>query len=681
MKAPKIDSSLQSEKGKNLTANPLLNHEQQESITHEKSTQKTSSAMVSSQAKSFVLFVIVGLVCLFLGYGLAYFQYIDQENVQTQLDNKVVHPQKKETLTDLSKVELEQEQWTCSMHPQVQAKNSGRCPLCGMDLIQSMTEDTTLDKEYPELKLSSRARHLAQLQTSPVELKLLKETTAPFWGEVSIADKYRSTISAWIAGRVERLYVSQTGQEVKRGQALAELYSPEIYNAHQSLLTALKSKGHRSILKATRERLRLLGVSKTQLKQMEKAQKPWKRLIIRSTVTGSVLNTNIQLGSYVNVGQVLFKLVNLDHLQVQLHLNEQELSNVLVGQQFVIETKALPHIYFKATVKIIEPTLDSVSRFAIAQLDVENKSYLWNETNKLDQQKKKNRKQVRLLPGMVITAKKYQDQKQMQLQLVIPESAPLFAGDHSLVYMAHKSSTSEETYQARVVKLGKKVGAYYPVLSGLSRGETIVSRGAFTLDSESQIRGLFSLSTLAKRGHENLHLPLKKTQLTIRQEKQFASHVASYIHLQKSLAADRFEEAKKQAKNWLTQVKKGISKEELKSGLFSTNIEEWQELNQLLKYDLNTFVEQEDIAGQRLNFKYITAHLLHLVQLFGNPTKTSLYHAYCPMAFEDQGASWLQGSETIDNAYFGAQMRRCGIIKQKLSPKSLLPQQHESGLR
>ncbi len=572
--------------------------------------------------------------------------------------------------------------WTCSMHPQVQAPQAGLCPLCGMDLVQASDEPEASERISRGFSLSPRARALARVQTSVVELRPLDHEGRALWGEVSVNDDQRSVVSAWVAGRIERLFVSRVGEEVKRGQAVAELYSPELYSAHQALLSARK-RNHKLVLKATRERLRLLGVSAYQVRAMEKAKSPWKKIKIRSKTSGVIVRAHVESGEYLRVGQPLFKVADLSQLQVKLRLSERELSDVRVGDHLLLEATSLKGHLFEGTLSIIEPQLDRRGRFALAQIDVGSARYLIDEmSGELISIKDKSSGASipHLLPGMLVTARPLSRDK-AQLRLAIPRSAPLYAGERSLVYVASTDAKGEESYEARAVTLGDRAGGHYPVLSGLKRGERVVTRGAFLLDSESQIRGLFSLNDLATSEvtstmthDETRSIDQRRTLRVGILNARYKTAVERYLELQEALAESQMKRSRRVARSWrdslkeesLTEAERSLAA--VKRVITRRAPSLWDLKARLIIHDLNKLLAQDDLEMMRGHFEALSSHVLSLLNMYGNPLTITIHEAFCPMAFNDRGAAWVQRSEEINNVYFGDRMRSCGVLKRRFEP-------------
>ena len=247
--------------------------------------------------------------------------------------------------------------WTCSMHPQIQETQPGSCPLCGMDLIPATG---TTDAPQGAVVLSERARTMSRLRTTTVDYLAEEGSLLRLLGRLEPAETERRSVTAWVGGRVDRLVVTTTGEPVQKGQVIANLYSPEVYAAHQDLLTARDQLARLSTgsetaraaasaaLDAARDRLRLLGVPGSELTRLEAADAPTETVAIRTPHTGTVLSRAVTQGEYVQTGSTLFEVARLDPLWVQLDAYEQDLNRLSVGQTVQLDVEALPGESFEA---------------------------------------------------------------------------------------------------------------------------------------------------------------------------------------------------------------------------------------------------------------------------------------------------------------------------------------------
>jgi Cu(I)/Ag(I) efflux system membrane fusion protein len=239
--------------------------------------------------------------------------------------------------------------------------------------------------------------------------------------------------------------------------------------------------------------------------------------------------------------------------------------------------------------------------------------------------------------------------------LIIPESAPLFSGRRSIVYV-EIPDREMPTYEAREVKLGAKVGHVFPVIAGLKAGEQVVIHGAFVLDADLQIRGGKSLMT---RPDDRSMQPIDRAiEVNDEFRAQLAPIFRAYLQMQRGLSSDDLDEAREASANMLEAI----------DGFEATGPPEamraWTNVREQLVPRVRAFRDATDIDTARATFEDITQQLELLLQHFGNPLEEKLKVAYCPMAFDNRGAEWLQTEDEVDNVYFGKEMLRCGEFRE-----------------
>jgi Cu(I)/Ag(I) efflux system membrane fusion protein len=386
----------------------------------------------------------------------------------------------------------EETTWTCSMHLQIRQTEPGACPICGMDLIPIGGNGVTGEEDARRVSLSERAKLLARIRTVEVNRLGSGGVARRLLGRVDYDETSLRTVTSWIGGRIDRLHVSTTGERVKRGQVIATLYSPEVYNAHQDLIQARQQferlqegatpsagRAAEAALNAARDRLRLLGVPSGELRAMEGADKPSERVRIRTPFGGTVIERLATQGSYVETGTGLYRVADLSTLWVQLDAYESDLSVLKTGQEVSLGVEALPGKVFKGHVTFVDPVLDPKTRTARVRIEVRNEKR-------------------RLRPGMFVEASVQSGggaKTADEAPVVVPATAPLFTGRRSIVYVELEDA-EQPTYEARVVTLGPRMGDVYPVLAGLRDGERVVIHGAFAIDADLQIQGGDSMMNL-----------------------------------------------------------------------------------------------------------------------------------------------------------------------------------------
>lgn len=539
--------------------------------------------------------------------------------------------------------------WTCSMHPQIRQGEPGDCPICGMDLIP-VSQDGQGSSE--QVVLSERARALAEIRTSPVRRQTDASSEVRLLGRIEAAETSRRNVTTWIGGRIDRLRVNTTGEQVRRGQVIANLYSPDVYGAHQDLLAAVAQIERLSssppaaqqaaarALQAARERLRLLGVPEDEVERMTNADEPTQSVAIRSPFSGTVIDRVATEGAYVETGATLYQVADLGTLWVQLDAYESDLARLSVGQSVTLTVEAFPGETFTGRVAFIEPMVDAQRRTARVRVEVDNTD-------------------ERLRPGMFAQAVVAATHAG-GAPLTIPTTAALFTGRRSVVYV-EVPSDSGVAYEPRSVRLGPRLGDSYPVVSGLSEGDRVVSRGAFALDADLQIRGGPSMMS---EPDDNAPAPPQPIALTDAQREPFAPVVSAYLTVQQALADDDLTAAQAAAGR-LVEASATLDP----PGPASTA---WLAIATELRNHGVHIQRADALEGARAGFEPLSSAIETLLARVGNPLSEPLQVAFCPMANRNNGARWVQSGDVVDNAYFGASMLSCGDFVETVSPGTTL---------
>ena len=444
------------------------------------------------------------------------------------------------------------EVWTCSMHPQVRLARPGRCPICGMALI-------------PAARLQDDKKHAGAgpgLETEvTTHRELFKEIQTV--GKLNYNEARVEYIAARIAGRVDRLYADFTGIEVKQDEHLADIYSPELYSAQAELILALqasesgKSGAERTLdrfreanLHSAREKLRLLGILPEQIAEIEKIRKTRTHLTIYSPLAGTVIEKNVRLGQYVQAGDQLYRIAELDPIWLYLDLYEYDIGWVRYGQSVEVALEAFPGEKFQGMVTFIDPFLDDQTRTVKVRVNLKNPEHKLKAGMYATATIR-----VRLLgdggPAPTGLEGKYtcpmhpeviQDKAgrcpicSMELvripdrgpfaqvterssrtstpiaenPLAIRAAAVLDTGRRQIAYRRTKDGNFE-LVELQIGPLasgqddaGRRIG-YYPVIKGLREGDRVVVQGGFLLDSQTQIEGRPSLLYPQGQSAANLH--------------------------------------------------------------------------------------------------------------------------------------------------------------------------------
>jgi len=379
--------------------------------------------------------------------------------------------------------------WTCSMHPQIMKPEPGDCPICGMDLIPAASGDEGLDAG--QFKLTKNALALANIRTTKVGSGASGDKVLILSGTIEENEKAVATQASYFDGRIEKLFVNFEGEQVRNGQQLATIYSPELVSAQQELITASSLKESQPALySAVRNKLKLWKLSEKQIEQIEASGKVQENFPIYSNVSGTVSKIMIESGEYVKKGVPLFKIANLKTVWAVFDAYENQVSLLKKGQNIEIVTKSYSDKKFTAKVSFIDPVLNSSTR------TIEVRAVLQNPKGILK-------------PGMFVSGSLALISNRNDDTIVIPESAVLWTGERSVVYI--KISSEAPTFEMREIYLGDAVNGGYIVLRGLKSGDEIVTNGTFTVDAAAQLKGKKSMmnedggkTMTGHEGHEGM---------------------------------------------------------------------------------------------------------------------------------------------------------------------------------
>jgi Cu(I)/Ag(I) efflux system membrane fusion protein len=365
------------------------------------------------------------------------------------------------------------------MHPEfVTTDPKARCPECGMKLVPrepaAGARGGAAGGGLPGLapvELAVDRIQLSGMRTAIAARENLAPTirTAGF---VTADENRLVSVTSRVTGWIESLGRGETGQLVRKGEVLATLYSPELVNAQQVFLNALRwseapvlqqrPSGVTDLERDARARLEVLGVSPQDIDAVVRAGKPLQNMNVRAPARGHIIRRTALQGLYVGQGTELFQIADLTTVWVLADVYEREIARVKVGQKAVFETSAWPGVRFEGRVTFLYPALNTGTRTLQARLEFRNAD-------------------LRLRPGM------YGD---VSLDLgaveavTIPREAVVDTGDVQYVFV----SKAGGRFEPRRVVPGWSGGDKVAILEGLAEGEHVVTTATFLLDSESRLR-------------------------------------------------------------------------------------------------------------------------------------------------------------------------------------------------
>jgi Cu(I)/Ag(I) efflux system membrane fusion protein len=422
-------------------------------------------------------------------------------------------------IDEVGALEAADQSWTCSMHPEVRLSEPGSCPICAMPLVPVSAAARAAQASAPMLELSEHARAMASVETAAIERRAMSREIHVV-GKVQYNETTLANITTRVEGYVERLFVDYTGVEVKAGDHLVEIYSPDLLVAQQELLIALDGQRNASLVESAKRKLLLWGLTQGQVEDFVRDRKVSDRITLFSPIRGTVVEKMVVQKALVQPGEMLYRLANLESVWVYLDVYEYELPWVQYGQTAEISSEALPGEAFTGRVWFISPVVDELTRTIKVVLNISNQDR-------------------RLKPGMYVSAviraellasgepaptgvegewscpmhplviepqpgqcpickmtlvqipgvAPSAEASHEHAVLAVPVAAVLDSGMRKLVFVERGVGQ----YEAVEIATGPRTGDFYPVVSGLREGDRVVVRGNFLLDSQLQIRGLPSL--------------------------------------------------------------------------------------------------------------------------------------------------------------------------------------------
>ena len=529
------------------------------------------------------------------------------------------------------------------MHPWIKSDKPGNCTICGMTLTPVFEGDQGITVSEGTVLLGTNSIQAIHVATELVQRAALRRTLR-FAGTIEDDDSRHRILSAYVAGRIERFHVNHQGAEVREGQPLAQLYSPPLLTAQREYLALKQQSGHRestdAVVEAAGQRLRQLGLSPTQIAQLNEVALTNIYTEVLAPMTGTVVKRLAYEGEYVLEGQKLFELADFSTMWFQFDAYEQDLPWLAVGQEVVVTTPAVTGRTFPGKITFIDPNVRELSRSARVRVE------LPNPVVTLD-----GRERRLLLHRLFAEATV---ELTSDTALLVPRAALLMPDQRPLVYV-YKGGGA---YEQRAVKLGRRGDAHWEVLEGLTVGEAVVTQGNLLIDAQAQLNsGGNPAPVHGDAASSNAAAPQPPTALNESQRALLNEFFAVADRLGAALAADdllAFNAATPSLHSLLPRVSASL-----------TDAPGWVTIANRLN-QAGHLPEAGDIAAARKSFHgFITPATELAVQLKRGQPGSPVYVFQCPMTkrlFDGAptSARWLQLKPEIRNPYYGAAMLDCG---------------------
>ena len=532
--------------------------------------------------------------------------------------------------------------WTCSMDPQVRQHEPGDCPICGMDLVPASSLAGT---RTGVLEMTEDALRLADVQTQKVSTanaeKLLRLD-----GWVKADEGRMVSQTAHFPGRVEKLNIRFEGEEMQKGQVIAEIYSPGLVQAQEELLQALEMKDD-DLIAAARGKLERWKIPAATIDGIESSRKAIRDLELRSDVSGVILSKKINFGDHLEEGQVLFDVADLSRIWVEFEVHESDLSWLSLNDDIQFSIPSYPQESFSGRVTFIDPVVDREKAITIVRTEVRNAAGL-------------------LKPGMYVNGQVSLSARAKEDGLMVPRSAVMWTGKKSVVYVK-VPGTDIPSFEMREVQLGQQSGSRYLIKKGLRENEEIVVNGTFTVDAAAQLANLPSMmnrNVQVQNSASATESPPQSTsnRLEIHEafRKDFQTLLEEYFSMKDFLVASDPNAAGMSAGRMVMQLN-SFSDE----GLEGETAAIWKNTEADISRSINIISGTKDLKMQRKYFLPLSEAMDAGVHAFGTGD-SPVYVQFCPMANDDKGAAWLSRDFEIRNPYFGDQMLKCGNIQEEI---------------
>jgi Cu(I)/Ag(I) efflux system membrane fusion protein len=376
----------------------------------------------------------------------------------------------------LGETQADSSYYTCPMHPSVHKDKPGACPVCGMTLVRKSSRQDAANVNPAILNgvsLSPTQRVMANITTATVERKTLKKEVSAI-GVVDFAEPNHLHISMRFSGRLDKLYLTFTGQSVREGDPVAEVYSPEAISAQQEYLLALESQEQlrdapedvaasaADLHNQALQKLLRWGFTEQQVNKLEETREIARTVTMFSPVRGTVVKKNVDPQQYVSMGEDIYDVADLSTVWIYLDMYEKDIRFVKVGQTVRTTTEAYPNETFVGLVVFIDPVLNADTRTVRVRAEFANPG-------------------GKLKPNMYVKASIAVPSINT---LVVPASSIMSTGKRSVVWI----EVQPNTFEPRNVLVGASTETYAEIVNGLDEGERVAETGGFLIDSESALQ-------------------------------------------------------------------------------------------------------------------------------------------------------------------------------------------------
>lgn len=532
-----------------------------------------------------------------------------------------------------------------AMHPWIKSDKPGKCTICGMDLTPVYEGEQGVSTAADIITLSSNAISVIGVQTEKIARgKLVRSLRVA--GTIDDNDAEHRVLSAYVDGRLDKLFVNYVGAEVQAGEPLAQIYSPMLLAAEREYLALARNQSadknqnaeHGRLLAAATLRLKQFGLTTNQIAAL--ADKPEGSIHseILAPISGTVTAREVYEGQTIMSGEKLFELSDFSTMWFQFDAYERDLAWLRVGQMVAVTAASAPGKVFKAPIAFIDPNLNDTTRSAKVRVELPNPLI---EVN--------GRPQRALLHRVYAEAIVNVESPDV---LLVPRTAVLSPDGQPRVYVS-----KDGAYEQRPVRLGRAGDTAWEILEGLEADEHVVTHGNLLIDAQAQLNATVTSSTPAHE-HSAPRATTALPELNAAQIQAAQAALTAVAKLSSALAADdlvAFNQNAEPLHSLLSKLKTVFA-----------NQPDWQPIIAKME-GAGHLAKANDLTTARAAFYGLSTASVELVRAL-RPQSTNFATVkifQCPMtknAFPNapRSAMWIQTEGDIRNPYFGAEMLDCG---------------------
>lgn len=530
-----------------------------------------------------------------------------------------------------------------AMHPWIKSDKPGRCTICGMALTPVYAGEKGVDASSGDTVMLTQSQiQVVNVQTVEAKVQPLTRTVEVAGMVDDNATRHR-ILSAYVDGRVEKLYVNYMGAEVTEGQPLAEFYSPSLLQAEREYrqLTG-------DLRKNTALRLRQMGLNPAQIAAVDNKPADTLTSQILSPMEGTVVGQHVYEGQYVSTGEKLLEIADFSTMWFQFRAYEQDMPWITPGQTVSVTTPSIPGKSFEGKVTFIDPNFEEATRSTKVRVELANP----------------------LVDGRrVLLHRLYADgavQVKIPEVLTVPRSAVMETGPEAVVYI----DQGEGAYARTVIKTGRRGDSLLEVLSGLTAGDKVVTNGNLLIDGQAEMNRSFGPPAMEMPADSMPPDTTPPAALTEVEQKAVGEFVKVADAMAAALAADDLAAFNKASEPAMMQTGNLVEALRPRGGHAAM----------LDKLDKSRhFHGFEDITKARVAFHQFTIASTTVLEPLRRGAGAPAFDVWeCTMVDDaipgaPKKAKWVQlGGRPGHNPFFGKEMLECAVAVQPPAPSKPL---------